>query len=155
VLYIPAITWILNLRLTALEVVASYIYILFHEILKTFPNNVTLFMHKQYLEIFRTYQHSRSKLKTCEKLDVFLITYLHWWCNVINTKKYSNKQSNISYLLYIHNITSLEEKVWIQTFCNKSLFQLITILSKSRENISSTIIFTFNMFYNQIVYLQH
>jgi hypothetical protein len=29
-----------------------------------------------YLEIFRTYQNSRSKLKTCEQLDVFLITYL-------------------------------------------------------------------------------
>ena len=55
-LYIPAIKSILNLRLTALEVAASYIYILFNEILLNFPNNVTLFIDKQYLEIFRTYQ---------------------------------------------------------------------------------------------------
>jgi hypothetical protein len=45
------------------------------------------------------------------------------WCTVINNN-YSNEQSNISSVLYIHNISSLEEKVWIQTFCNKFRFQL-------------------------------
>ena len=83
---------------------------------------------------------------TCEQLDVFLITFLHWWCNVINNKKYSNEQSNISYLLYIHNISSLEERVWIQTFCNKSLFQFITISSNSRQSISNKIIVALNIF---------
>jgi hypothetical protein len=73
-------------------------------------------MHKQYLEISRSYQYSRSKLKTCKQLDVFLITYLHWWCNIIKNNNYSNEQSNISYSLFIHNISSLEEKDWIQTF---------------------------------------
>ena len=76
-LYIPAITSILILRLTPLEVAASYIYILFHEILQNFPKNVTLSIHKQYLEISRTYQNSRSKLRTCKHLDVFFISYLH------------------------------------------------------------------------------
>jgi hypothetical protein len=41
---------------------------------------------------------------------------LHWWCNVLREKKYSNEQSNISYSLYIHSISSLEEKAWIQIF---------------------------------------
>ena len=135
-LYITAITSILILRLTPLEVAASYIYILFHEINWNFPNNVTLSIHKQCLAISRTYQNSRSKLKTCKRLDVFLITYLHWWCNVINNKNYSNEQSNISYLLYIHNISSLEEKVWIQTFCNTFLFQFIAIWSNSRQTLA-------------------
>ena len=93
-------------------------------------------IHKQCLAISRTYQISRSKLKTCKRLDVFLITYLHWWCNVINNKNYSNEQSNISSLLYIHNISSLDEQVWIQTFCNKFLFQFITILSNSRQALA-------------------
>ena len=154
-LYITAITSILILRLTPLAVAASYIYILVHEINWNFPTNVTLSIHKQCLAISRTYQISRSKLKTCKRLDVFLITYLHWWCNVINNKNYGNEQSNISSLLYIHNISSLDEKVWIQTFCNKFLFQFITILPNSMQNISYTITFTFNMFYNQIVFLQH
>jgi L,D-peptidoglycan transpeptidase YkuD (ErfK/YbiS/YcfS/YnhG family) len=50
-----------------------------------------------------------------EQLDVFLINYLHWWCNVPNNKKYYNEQSNISYSLYIYSISSLEEKSWIQS----------------------------------------
>ena len=83
-------------------------------------------------------------------LDVFLINYLHWWCNVLS--KYYNEQSNIAYSLYIHSISSLEEKSWMQSFYNKSLLQFITILSNSRKNISYKIIFTFN---NQIVFLQH
>ena len=88
---------------------------------------MTLFIYKQYLEIFRTYQNSRSKLKTCEQLDVFLITYLHGWCNVVNNNKIYNKQSNISYLLYIRNISTLEEKVWykliaINLFFNSSQY---------------------------------
>jgi antirestriction protein ArdC len=41
-LYIPAITSIQILRLTAIEVAASYIYILFHEILQNFLKNLTL-----------------------------------------------------------------------------------------------------------------
>ena len=76
-LYISAITSIQIIRLTPLEVSASYIYILFHEILQNFPKNVTLPIHKQYLEISRTYQNPRSKLRTCKNLDVFFITYLH------------------------------------------------------------------------------
>jgi hypothetical protein len=48
------------------------------------------------------------------------------------------------YIWYIHNISSLEEKVWIQTVCNKFIFRFITILSNSRQNISYKIIFTFN-----------
>jgi hypothetical protein len=40
------------------------------------------------------------------------------------------------YVMNIHNISSLEGKAWIQTFYNKSLFQFITILSNSRQNIS-------------------
>ena len=30
-------------------------------------------------------------MKNCEQLDLFLITYLHWWCNtgIINNNKYS------------------------------------------------------------------
>jgi hypothetical protein len=63
--------------------------------------------------------NNRSKLRTCKHLDVFFITYFHWWCNVISNTNYSNEQSNISSLWYIHSISSLEEKVWIQTFCNK------------------------------------
>jgi hypothetical protein len=62
---------------TPLEVAASYIYILFHEIKWNFPTNVTLSIHKQFLAISRTHQNSRSKLRTCKGLDVFLITYLH------------------------------------------------------------------------------
>jgi hypothetical protein len=70
-------------------------------------------------------------------------------------KIYSNEQSNISYSLYIHIISFLEEKDWIQTFYNTSLFQFNTILSNFRQNISYAIIFTCNMIYNQIVSLQH
>ena len=76
-----------------------------YEILQNIPI-VTLWfcLRKQYREISRTYQNSRSKLTTCKQLDLFLITYLHWWCNIIiNNKKYSYEQNNISYLLYIHN----------------------------------------------------
>jgi hypothetical protein len=67
-----------------------------------------------YLDL--QYQNSTSKLRTCKHLDVFFITYLHWWCNVISKKNYSNEQSNISSLWYIHSISSLEENIWIQTF---------------------------------------
>ena len=35
---------------------------------------------------------------------------MHWWCNAINKKRYYNGQRNISYVLYIHNISSLEQK---------------------------------------------
>ena len=68
------------------------------------------------MKISRTYQNSKSIVKTCTQLDVFLINYLHWWCNFLNNKKYYNEQSNISYSLYIHNISSLEEKAWMQPF---------------------------------------
>jgi hypothetical protein len=61
----------------------------------------------------------------------------------------------MSYLVYMHSISSLQEKVRIQKFCNKSLFQSITILSNSKQNISNKSIVTFNMFYNQIVFLPH
>jgi hypothetical protein len=66
-----------------------------------------------------------------------LLEYLHWWCNIINNNNYSNEQSNISYSLFIHSIFSLEEKDWIQTFYNNSLFQFITILYNSRQNTSN------------------
>ena len=46
--------------------------------------------------------------------------------------------------IYIYNISLLEEKVWIQTFCKKSLYKFIAILSNSRQSISYNIIFTFN-----------
>ena len=32
-------------------------------------------VYKQYAEISRKYQNSRSKLKTCKQLDLFLISY--------------------------------------------------------------------------------
>ena len=70
------------------------------------------------------------------KSSLVLLEYLHWWCNIINNNNYFNEQSNISYSLFIHSISSLEEKDWIQTFYNNSLFQFITILSNSRQNIS-------------------
>ena len=88
---------------------------------------------KKYAAISRTYQNSNAKVKTCKQLDVFLINYLHCWCNVLNNKNYYNEQSNISYSLYIHSISSLEEKAWIQSLYNKSLLQFITILSNSRQ----------------------
>jgi hypothetical protein len=50
---------------------------------------------------------------------------------------------------------SKEYRLTVATFYNKSLLQFIAILSNSRKNISYKIIFTFNMFYNQIVVLQH
>jgi hypothetical protein len=69
--------------------------------------------------------------------------------NVLNKTKYSNVQANISFSLYIHRISFLEEKDWIHTFYNTSLFQFNTILSNFRQNINYAIIFTFNMIYNQ------
>ena len=62
-------------------------------------------LHKQYAKISKTYQTSRSKLKICKHLDLFLIIYLHW-CNMITNKKYSYDQNNIKYLLYTHNTGS-------------------------------------------------
>ena len=70
------------------------------------------------------------------------------------TTKHSIMNKVISHIHYIY-ISSLEEKAWIQSVYNKSLFQFITILFNSRQNISDEIIFTFNMFYNQIAFLQH
>ena len=49
-----------------------------------------VYIHKQYAEISRTYQNIQGQnKKACKQLDLFLITYLHWWCNIINNKKYS------------------------------------------------------------------
>ena len=63
---------------------------------------MTLSIHKQYLEISRTHQNSRSKLRTCKRLDLFLKTYLHWWCNVNKTKTIlMNKVISHIYYLYI------------------------------------------------------
>jgi hypothetical protein len=64
---------------------------------------------------------------------------------------YKNAFIWTKYVLNIHRISSLDEQVWIQTFHNKSLFQFITILSNSRQNISYKIIFTFNMVHYQDV----
>jgi hypothetical protein len=66
-------------------------------------------MHKQYLEISRTYQISRSKLRTCKQLHVFFITYLHWWCNVINNKNILMNKV-ISHLYYIYITSPLLKK---------------------------------------------
>jgi hypothetical protein len=46
-----------------------------------------VYLYKQSVEMARTYQNSWSKSKTCKQLDLFLITYLHWWCIVINNNK--------------------------------------------------------------------
>ena len=79
----------------------------FNYILKISKKCDLVYIHKTYAEISKTYENSRSKLKTWKQLGLFLITYLHWWCNIINNKKYSHEQNNIAYLLYIHNICTI------------------------------------------------
>ena len=74
-------------------------------------------MHKKYAEISKTYKYSRSKLKTCKQLGQFLITYLHWWCNIHNNK-YSLEQNNIAYLLYIRDICTI---FFFFFLCSKAL----------------------------------
>jgi hypothetical protein len=83
--------------------------------------------------------NSRSKLKTCEQLDVFLITYLHWWCNAISNNNYSNEQSNISYSLFMHSISSLEEKVWIQLFKRNFYFNSSQYYRTVADSITSPV----------------
>ena len=61
----------------------------------------------------------------------------------------------ISHIHYLCIASPLLKKRFGYNFFKKFLFQFITILSNSRPNISYTIIFTFNMFHNQIVFLQH
>jgi hypothetical protein len=59
-------------------------------------------------------------------------------------------------LLFLKSMTKIRKnnpKLKKKAF--KSLFQFITILSNSRQNISDKIMFTFNMFYYQDVFLQH
>jgi len=80
-------------------------------------------LSKKCVEISRTYQNAKSKVKTCKQLDVFLINYLHWWCNVRNNKQYYNEQSNISYSLYIHSISSLGYNIFtINLYFNSSQY---------------------------------
>jgi hypothetical protein len=65
--------------MTALKFDVPYFYKFWN-----FPCMTLLFcLHKHYTEISRKL---RSKLKTCKQLDLFLISYLHWWCNIINNK---------------------------------------------------------------------
>jgi hypothetical protein len=77
------------------------------------------------------------------------VTFINNMQNKNYFRSYWSYKVWTKFVINIHRISSLDEQVWIQTFHNKSLFQFITILSNSRQNISYTIIFTFNMFHNR------
>ena len=79
------------------------------------------YVYKQYADISRTYQNSRSKLKTCKQLDLFLITYLHRWCNIINNKTYSHGQNKIYHIYYyVHNSCDICYDFHIKTMYGSS-----------------------------------
>jgi hypothetical protein len=79
---------------------------------------VCMFNMQKYLEHIKT---QGQLLKTCKLLILLLITYLHWWCNILNNKNIlMNKIIYHIYYIYMYITFHILNLKYFLSLCHLS-----------------------------------